>query len=501
MLVTHELNIDLTKHSRQPEVAAVQGEANTRQLAISLFSNSIAWEIPSGATAAVAFLKPDGTKGLYDRLPDGTVATTLSGNTVNAVLAPQALTCAGIVLASVIFYDADGDTLATFPFRILVAQNPAAGEQISNDYYSPSIHDLDQAIKALEEQVEALDPGGIKDVIRHSPQELTEEQQEQARKNIGAASKDDLDALEFMPSEGDPEAEVRFDVVHAEQTAAPEFLIVDPETPTESIILTKEGAEEGETPRKAAMLSDAFGEPVILSNVANPEVGTDAANMSWVNKKVNNQIEYAIEVMEDKRIKVSGAEVGQVLKVSAVDENGVPTAWETADGEKQWELLVDFTAQEDCASVSFTEDMYGEPFDLSEAFCVIKHVNTSDDLTKGLNAVMFPLKEYGLSFGGSTSPSTACHHNGIIKGGSCPKKGYTMTNGFYVKSISDRILCGFAWTGQNTSSSASATKPCSISEKYLNNYIGAGMLRELHVSSLNENVGAGTKIKLWGVRK
>lgn len=199
MLVTHELNIDLTKHSRQPEVAAVQGEANTRQLAISLFSNSIAWEIPNGATAAVAFLKPDGTKGLYDKLPDGTEATAMSGNTVNAILAPQALTCAGIVLASVIFYKADGDTLATFPFRILVAQNPAAGEQISNDYYSPSIHDLDQAIKALEEQVEALDPDTIKDVIRHSPQELADEQKEQARENIGAASKEDLEGLNFMP--------------------------------------------------------------------------------------------------------------------------------------------------------------------------------------------------------------------------------------------------------------------------------------------------------------
>lgn len=160
MLVTHELNIDLTKPGVQPMVAAVQGEANTRQLAISLFSNSLAWEIPNGATAAVAFLKPDGTKGLYDKLPDGTVATTLSGNTVNAILAPQALTCAGIVLASIIFYKADGDTLATFPFKITVEQNPAAGEQVSNDYYSPSIHDLDQAIKDLEERVDALGDGG-----------------------------------------------------------------------------------------------------------------------------------------------------------------------------------------------------------------------------------------------------------------------------------------------------------------------------------------------------
>ena len=160
MLVTHELHIDLTKHGCQPVVAAVQGEANTRQLAISLFSNRIAWEIPEGATAAVAFLKPDGTKGLYDKLPNGAPATTLSGNTVNAILAPQALTCAGIVLASVVFYDLEGDTLATFPFKITVEKNPAAGEQISNDYYNPSIFEIDAAVKELEKQVEALKAGG-----------------------------------------------------------------------------------------------------------------------------------------------------------------------------------------------------------------------------------------------------------------------------------------------------------------------------------------------------
>ena len=160
MIVTQKLHIDLTKPGCQPVVPAVQGEANTRQLAISLFSNSVAWEIPSGATAAVAFLKPDGTRGLYNELPNGDPATTMSGNTVTATLAPQALTCAGSVLTSVVFYDADGDTLATFPFKITVEANPAAGEQISNDYYNPSILDLAAAVDELEARVEALAKGG-----------------------------------------------------------------------------------------------------------------------------------------------------------------------------------------------------------------------------------------------------------------------------------------------------------------------------------------------------
>lgn len=41
------------------------------------------------------------------------------------------------------------------------------------------------------------------------------------------------------------------------------------------------------------------------------------------------------------------ASVGQTIKVSAVDENGKPTAWEAADPEEVWELLADVTLEEE----------------------------------------------------------------------------------------------------------------------------------------------------------
>ena len=43
---------------------------------------------------------------------------------------------------------------------------------------------------------------------------------------------------------------------------------------------------------------------------------------------------------EGSDIAVSGASVGQTVKIAAVDTNGVPTAWEAVDlpGEKKWEL-------------------------------------------------------------------------------------------------------------------------------------------------------------------
>ena len=149
MKVIHNLRMDLARCSCTPVVSAVQGEANTRELIIDLYDNGVAWEIPAGTTAAVSFKKPDGLRGIYDKLPNGDQATTVAGSTVTAILAPQALTVPGEVIASIVFFDKDLDRLATFPFRIRVAVDPAGGQHVSNDYYRFST--MEQVSDALED--------------------------------------------------------------------------------------------------------------------------------------------------------------------------------------------------------------------------------------------------------------------------------------------------------------------------------------------------------------
>lgn len=162
MKVLHSLRMDLARCGCRPIVAAVQGEANTRVLVVSLFDSGISWAPPEGTTAAVAFQKPDGTKGLYDTLPDGaTSAVTIDGSVATAILAPQVLTCAGTVLASIVFYDEELDTLATFPFKITVEANPAAGEQISNNYYYlKNLNEVNAAYQALLARIADLEQNG-----------------------------------------------------------------------------------------------------------------------------------------------------------------------------------------------------------------------------------------------------------------------------------------------------------------------------------------------------
>lgn len=87
-------------------------------------------------------------------------------------------------------------------------------------------------------------------------------------------------------------------------------------------------------------------------------------------------------------IAVTGAEVGQTVKIAAVDENGVPTAWEPVDfpsgGDEKWELIHDFTATEHCALYGISEDMEGNPFVLKKLLLRF-YIQLSADLNESSN--------------------------------------------------------------------------------------------------------------------
>ena len=88
MQITSTFNIDLCKQESPQRIWVMQADANTRSVKIHLFDNGVAWAIPEGVVAALGYQKPDGTAGLYDRLPDGTAALTVEENSVTVILAP-----------------------------------------------------------------------------------------------------------------------------------------------------------------------------------------------------------------------------------------------------------------------------------------------------------------------------------------------------------------------------------------------------------------------------
>jgi len=133
MIITHKLEMDLARRGAMPKIDAVQGDANTRELELTLLSDGESWTIPEDAGVWMRYCKSDGTKGIYDTLPDGTMAWSAEENVLRITLAPQMLTAAGTVLAQAELVQGVS-TLATFAVQITVERNPAADVLQSEDY-------------------------------------------------------------------------------------------------------------------------------------------------------------------------------------------------------------------------------------------------------------------------------------------------------------------------------------------------------------------------------
>lgn len=134
MKATAKIKLDLRQPNYGSRVEAIQGDGDTRRVVAVLLDGGKPWTVPAGVTAAVVYRKPDHTKGLYDKLADGSPAVKVNGAVVTVELARQMLTVPGTVQAGIVFNDEVLDQLTTFPFTVEVAYNIFAGAETSEDY-------------------------------------------------------------------------------------------------------------------------------------------------------------------------------------------------------------------------------------------------------------------------------------------------------------------------------------------------------------------------------
>ena len=131
MTITHKLTLDLQHKGKMQRIDVVQGDAFTRQVDLVLENGGKPWLFPICEPVA-RYCKPDGTMGVYDTLPTGEPAFSYAGNILTLVLAPQMLTCRGVVQVQVEM-NAQDLKLATFTFLVAVEPGVAlCGE--SEDY-------------------------------------------------------------------------------------------------------------------------------------------------------------------------------------------------------------------------------------------------------------------------------------------------------------------------------------------------------------------------------
>jgi lysophospholipase L1-like esterase len=159
MKVTHKVKVDMERREYPVHIDVVQMDANSRVLEISLFSGGVPWNVPTDASVSLAFKKADGHGGWYDTLPNGENAIAVDGNVVNVTLAPEVTTFAGRVDLSLVMQNPETlDQIASFPMVLMVAGNPANGQQLSNDYFNyKTMTEVNKAIDAFANQIGSFD--------------------------------------------------------------------------------------------------------------------------------------------------------------------------------------------------------------------------------------------------------------------------------------------------------------------------------------------------------
>ena len=128
------LKVDIAHSGILAPVEAVQGDGGLHSISVELTDSGKPWYPPAGTEIAVAYVHSNGTKGLYNKLPDGRKAVTVRNNIVTVVLAPQMLAVVGEVKAAIIFSNEKLDQLTTFPITITVKKNLFADAEVSVDY-------------------------------------------------------------------------------------------------------------------------------------------------------------------------------------------------------------------------------------------------------------------------------------------------------------------------------------------------------------------------------
>ena len=124
--------MDLQK-KQTPVVNAIQNDRYCRNLEMELYAGDIPWVIPEDAAVVVSYVKPDGTGGEYDTLPDGTTAWSAHDNVLTVALAPQVLTAPGAVCMMVSLIREEMQ-VSTFAVLVNVSRAITASIGESEDY-------------------------------------------------------------------------------------------------------------------------------------------------------------------------------------------------------------------------------------------------------------------------------------------------------------------------------------------------------------------------------
>lgn len=134
MRVTQKIKMDLAQKGVEEFLGAVQGDADTRFVEITLEDDGQPLSLPDGVSGVVRYRRADGRGGSYDTGPAQSHAVTFDKNVATVAIAPDVLAVPGNVRMTIGIVTG-GKTIHTFVFLIHVEANPGINVMPVGTYY------------------------------------------------------------------------------------------------------------------------------------------------------------------------------------------------------------------------------------------------------------------------------------------------------------------------------------------------------------------------------
>ena len=132
MLITKEIAMNLNYRESTPVLDVIQGDS-ARAVVIHFMAGDEEWNIPEDASIVMQYQYQDGTGGMYDALPDGSAAYSVSGNVLTVALAAQLCAVPGKTDLQVTMLCGDAQ-ISTFHMEVRVA--PQVNAQTEGEVYT-----------------------------------------------------------------------------------------------------------------------------------------------------------------------------------------------------------------------------------------------------------------------------------------------------------------------------------------------------------------------------
>lgn len=201
MMIVKKTNMDFLTGGHPAVVNAVENDRYVRALELTLTDGGAPWPVPEDAGVLVSYSRTDGSCGRYDTLPNGEAAWTAEDNVLTVVLAPQLMAVPGPVNVWISLIRGQAQ-LSTYAVVLNVL--PGAGEpdgeeagKVNVTGFLPGVTGAAEgqflrvtrvAGNGLVTAMEPVELGAA--ALLNGPQTLTQEQKQQVRMNIGAASEE-----------------------------------------------------------------------------------------------------------------------------------------------------------------------------------------------------------------------------------------------------------------------------------------------------------------------